>query len=231
MCRRVDCRKCGRPTFAGCGAHVEQVLGDVPPADRCRCREEAPKEAEASAATSPGSRLRALFGKWLIVALGLGLTAGGAVAFAHPAGGTHACPGMGTEHGGGMGGGHGADMMGVHFLFAHRDAIKRTVTEIPGGVRTVTETDEPEVAAQLQEHVQAMYARLKDGRPINTRDPLFAALFRNADRIDVRIEKTAKGLRVTETSADPAVVKLIRRHAEVVSLFLANGMQEMMRSH
>jgi hypothetical protein len=40
MCRRVECSKCGRPTFAGCGAHVEQVLGDVPPAARCRCREE-----------------------------------------------------------------------------------------------------------------------------------------------------------------------------------------------
>ncbi len=40
MCRRVDCPKCGRPTFAGCGAHVQQVLGDVPPAERCRCREE-----------------------------------------------------------------------------------------------------------------------------------------------------------------------------------------------
>ena len=43
MCRRVDCRKCGRPTFTGCGAHVEQVLGDVPRAERCRCREEQPK--------------------------------------------------------------------------------------------------------------------------------------------------------------------------------------------
>ncbi len=42
MCRRVDCSKCGRPTFAGCGAHVEQVLGDVPRAERCRCREEQP---------------------------------------------------------------------------------------------------------------------------------------------------------------------------------------------
>ena len=46
MCRRVDCSKCGRPTFAGCGAHVEQVLGNVPPADRCRCREEKAKEAK-----------------------------------------------------------------------------------------------------------------------------------------------------------------------------------------
>ena len=41
MCRRVQCEKCGKPTYAGCGAHIEQVLGDVPRADRCRCREEA----------------------------------------------------------------------------------------------------------------------------------------------------------------------------------------------
>jgi hypothetical protein len=37
MCRRVTCEKCGKPTFAGCGMHVEQVLGDVPAAQRCRC--------------------------------------------------------------------------------------------------------------------------------------------------------------------------------------------------
>ncbi|HEX4868824.1 MAG TPA: hypothetical protein VFV32_14535 [Acidimicrobiales bacterium] len=37
MCSRVTCPTCNRPTYAGCGAHVEQVLGDVPPADRCRC--------------------------------------------------------------------------------------------------------------------------------------------------------------------------------------------------
>lgn len=41
MCRRVECRTCGKPTFAGCGAHVEQVLRDVPAAKRCRCRETA----------------------------------------------------------------------------------------------------------------------------------------------------------------------------------------------
>jgi hypothetical protein len=41
MCQRVTCRQCGKPTFSGCGRHVEQVLGDVPPAQRCRCRESA----------------------------------------------------------------------------------------------------------------------------------------------------------------------------------------------
>jgi hypothetical protein len=67
MCRRVDCAKCGRPTFAGCGMHVEQVLGNVPPAERCHCREESPKQAGEKAGESPGtdlrSRLRALFGR------------------------------------------------------------------------------------------------------------------------------------------------------------------------
>jgi hypothetical protein len=35
MCQRITCRKCGMPSFAGCGRHVESVLGDVPVADRC----------------------------------------------------------------------------------------------------------------------------------------------------------------------------------------------------
>jgi len=62
MCRRIDCRTCGRPTFAGCGMHVEQVLGNVPRDQRCRCREERPQSA-AAPGTGPRSWLRALLGK------------------------------------------------------------------------------------------------------------------------------------------------------------------------
>lgn len=40
MCQRATCNQCHKPTFVGCGRHIEQVLGDVPPADRCRCREQ-----------------------------------------------------------------------------------------------------------------------------------------------------------------------------------------------
>lgn len=178
--------------------------------------------------------------KGLAVTLGLSVVAAvGAAVWPHagtPAKAAPACEGRGPHHGGaphgdGMKDGHGEDMAAIHFLFANRAAITRTVTEIPGGVRTVTETDDPAVATQLRAHVEAMYARMKEGRPIHARDPLFAALFRNADRIDLRIEKTAKGLRVSETSADAEVVKLIRQHAAVVSLFLANGMPEMMKNH
>lgn len=64
MCRRVECAKCGRPTFAGCGAHVEQVLRDVPRADRCRCREDE-KATHAEPKTSGENRswLASLFSK------------------------------------------------------------------------------------------------------------------------------------------------------------------------
>ncbi|MFD8753312.1 hypothetical protein ACFV0O_20415 [Kitasatospora sp. NPDC059577] len=37
MCRRVACRRCGKPTYAGCGMHVEQVLAGVPASARCAC--------------------------------------------------------------------------------------------------------------------------------------------------------------------------------------------------
>jgi hypothetical protein len=63
MCRRVECDACGSPTFAGCGEHVEQVLGDVPRAERCRCRDSAKltrERPEAATSVSP-SRFRGWF--------------------------------------------------------------------------------------------------------------------------------------------------------------------------
>jgi hypothetical protein len=37
MCQRVKCDKCGKPSWVGCGAHVEQILKDVPADKRCQC--------------------------------------------------------------------------------------------------------------------------------------------------------------------------------------------------
>ena len=37
MCTRITCGKCGKPGWVGCGKHVEQILRDVKPADRCQC--------------------------------------------------------------------------------------------------------------------------------------------------------------------------------------------------
>lgn len=47
MCRRVTCDRCGKPTYTGCGAHIEQVLAGVPKPERCQCKEAATPAAES----------------------------------------------------------------------------------------------------------------------------------------------------------------------------------------
>jgi hypothetical protein len=63
MCRRLECSKCGRPSYAGCGAHVEQVLAGVPPAERCHCREQKAKSEKSDVPVERRSWLRELLGK------------------------------------------------------------------------------------------------------------------------------------------------------------------------
>ena len=62
MCQRITCSTCGKPTYAGCGRHIEQVLGDIPPAERCTCREEKAR-AKGDSKTAKGSLLSRLFGR------------------------------------------------------------------------------------------------------------------------------------------------------------------------
>ncbi len=62
MCRRVQCATCSKPTYAGCGAHIEAVLGDVPRGDRCTCREQPAKENGQESASSTKSFWKALVG-------------------------------------------------------------------------------------------------------------------------------------------------------------------------
>eukprot|EP01132_Coremiostelium_polycephalum_P004152 gene4152-5193_t len=40
MCRKVDCGKCSKKTWAGCGRHIEEALKDVPQTERCSCPRE-----------------------------------------------------------------------------------------------------------------------------------------------------------------------------------------------
>ena len=58
MCRPVQCRSCGKTTWAGCGNHVQDVMRNVAKPDRCSCDRNAPKpKAEGS------SWLAKLFGR------------------------------------------------------------------------------------------------------------------------------------------------------------------------
>lgn len=150
--------------------------------------------------------------------------------------------GLGGHPGGGLGPGgppsddpRGANRMGdgqlFHALLANRDQIRRSVVDLPDGIETVTESDSPEIAEKIVQHVRSMARRLEEGRPIHLRDPLFAEIFRHADDIHIEIEETGKGAHVRETSEDPYVAKLIQAHAAVVSAFLANGWAEVRRDH
>ncbi len=118
-----------------------------------------------------------------------------------------------------------------HFLLDHRKEITRKVTNLPNGIETVTECENPKVVEKLQAHVASMYQRVEEKRPIHARDPLFAEIFRNADKIKMKLEKTKKGVRVVETSEDAYVAKLAQSHAEVLNLFLKNGHVEVMKNH
>ena len=148
--------------------------------------------------------------------------------------------GMGGMGPGMMGGGMmGGGMMGVahdsatmeqlrviHTLFINHDHIKRTVTNLPNGIRTVTELDDPKIAALLKAHVADMMKRVgagdDPGLPIES-DALHS-IFRDKDKIRTNAETTARGIVVVQTSDDPKVVAELQEHAAQVTDFAQEGM-------
>lgn len=56
MCSKATCRKCGKPTWRGCGNHIEQALAGVPKNQRCSCNSDV--AADAGARGGLLSRLR-----------------------------------------------------------------------------------------------------------------------------------------------------------------------------
>ena len=128
-------------------------------------------------------------------------------------------PGMHGQMGPGMRGQMGPGMMGMgmmggnatmgersdlHDLFFNHDRIKRTVTNLPDGIRTVTESDDPQVAATIKKHVAEMGKRVEEGRdpglPIES--PALHSIFRDKDKIKSTYEVTEKGIVVVQTSTD-----------------------------
>jgi len=174
--------------------------------------------------------------------LGLGLAV--AAAMAQPFG---IGPGMmrGMEHGVAAGGhgpmagatamltkqdaGSSADMGLVHDLLMNHTKIKRTVTNLPNGIKTVTESDDPQVAQTIKAHVASMSQRLKDGREFNIFSTTLPVLFENRDKIKSVVEVTEKGSVVTRTSTDAKVVTALQGHAAEVTELAQEGMVAMRR--
>lgn len=161
-------------------------------------------------------------------------------------------PGTGHEHdsgGGGRGptmghglgaGGHGpmagptamltkqdvnsaADMGVVMNLVHDNTKIRRTVTNLSDGIRTVTESDDPKVAQDIKAHVASMSERLKDGREFNLFSTTLPVIFDNAKNIKSVVEMTDKGAIVTRTSTDAKVVVALQGHAGEVTELVQEG--------
>ena len=148
-------------------------------------------------------------------------------------------PGMMHGMGSGMRDQMGPGMMGMHggsatasehgdlqALFSNHERIKRTVTNLPDGIRTVTESDDPQVAAVIKRHVSEMGKRVEEGRdpglPIES-DALHS-IFRDKDKVKSTYEVTDKGIVVVQTSTDPETVKALQKHAAEVTDLAQRGM-------
>ena len=163
--------------------------------------------------------------RWTAMIIGVGVCLSGPVlAQAQPPRGM---PGAGR---GMMGGAHDsatmALMAGSHQLVMNHARIKRTVTNLPNGVRTLTESEDPQVAALIRAHVattlERVEARDDPGLPMET--PALRSIFRNGDKVRTTTEWTATGVSVLQISDDSATVAALQEHAAEVSDLVAGGM-------
>ena len=144
--------------------------------------------------------------------------------------------GMDHMMGGGMGMGPGMMGMGresatmaqlgvIHELLANHDRIRRTVTNLTDGIRTLTESDDPKVAEWIKTHVADMARRVAagddPGLPIES--PALHAIFRNKDKIRTTVETTEKGVAVVQTSDDGKIVAELQKHAAEVTELVQGG--------
>ena len=122
-----------------------------------------------------------------------------------------------------------AQMGVIHQLVVNHERITRTVTNLPDGIRTVTESDDSLVARGIKEHVATMNDRVvagdDPGLPVESE--ALHALFRNKDKIRTQVDTTAKGIVVVQTSTDSVTVAALQQHASEVSELVRGGMAAM----
>lgn len=135
----------------------------------------------------------------------------------------------GHAKGPGMGGVSNADMSRYMNMFMRHGELRRSVEDIPGGIRTTTESDAPDLIAELQAHVSSMYSHLDQAAEVTCMSSSLPTLFRRAPDYHRQITFTANGVVAEETSNDPQLTDAIRAHAREVTGFVADGMPAMMR--
>ena len=120
----------------------------------------------------------------------------------------------------------GDQVRDIHALLADHERIKRTVTNLPNGIRTVTESDDAAVARTIKTHVADMMKRVEagDNADLPMQSSKLHAIFRNKDKISTAVETTEKGVIVVQTSDDPQTVAALQAHASDVTGLVQGGM-------
>jgi hypothetical protein len=125
----------------------------------------------------------------------------------------------------------------IHTLLVNHDRVTRTVTNLPDGIHTVTESNDPALAAQIKTNVTDMGRRVSagddPGLPIESE--ALHAIFHDKDKIRTSYETTSNGVAVVQTSDDAKTVAAQQTHAAEVTDLVQGGMAAlqtaMMKNH
>jgi len=112
-------------------------------------------------------------------------------------------------------------------MFRNFETITREVTNLPNGIRTITNSSDTDVMDKLVSHVVGMIGRVetRDDPKIGIQSPTLDIFFARGDEIKTEIDLTDDGIVVTQTSTDPDLVAALQKHAAEVSDMADRGMQ------
>ena len=130
--------------------------------------------------------------------------------------------------------GNAAALEVIRNMMAHADDITRSITHKGNGVETFTTSDDPEVAQWIKDHVIDMTSRMETGNRIRQRDPFFVEVFNHASGSELNCDLTeTNGVSCTHkaVTSNQCDIDLVQAHAQLVSLFLENGYDELMANH
>ena len=135
----------------------------------------------------------------------------------------------------------------IHQLIDSHDDVTRYYTETDVGIESYTFSDDPTVAAWIQEHVHQMAGLMSsypDHGGIRKRDPLFKAAFdfssfhemtvtNTDDEVGVVQNENVVADVVEDETTKACTISIVKEHADaaVVFKFVANGRSEMRNNH
>lgn len=133
--------------------------------------------------------------------------------------------GKAYRHGHGSDEQHKKDQALFSQLLEHHQSLSRETIKIDNGIRARTFSEDPHLAAVLQEHVIGMEKRFGMGKAIRSWDPLFAALFEYKEDIQMTYHLIENGVEAMITADDPKLIELIHCHDQTLHDFIKEGFE------